>query len=377
MPHRKIKLNKKINNETIVKLFVNSGGRCSFNGCNKFLLKDSLTLREYNASNIAHIVAKSLNGPRGNSKLPLEKRNNIDNLMLVCRDHHKLIDDNNHIKKYPVSLLKKYKNEHESRIYKLTGLSPNRKTKVICFKYQIGNEQVKISNEEIHEAIHPHFPSEENLEIDCTVGDLGTKKYYECMAEDIKNKIGKLNEEKNLKNISVFALAPIPLLAHLGNVLSNKINLDLYQRHRTVPETWKWPKIAKENLFISKRIKIGKEKGKVALIIGLSGTISIATLPKKVVDNFSIYSISLKNQIPAPTFLQSKKTLANFKNIYQTAIRTINKNESPKEIHLFPAVPAPIAVLCGRELLKKIDPKILIYDNNKKKKGFYHVLTIN
>lgn len=47
------------------------------------------------------------------------------------------------------------------------------------------------------------------------------------------------------------------------------------------------------------------------------------------------------------------------------------------EIHLFPAVPAPVAVLCGRELLPKVDPALLVYDSNKKTNGFQPILRVN
>ena len=127
-----------------------------------------------------------------------------------------------------------------------------------------------------------------------------------------------------------------------------------------------------------RKIKEGKsDKKEVALIIELSGYIGLTDIPERVHNNLSIYKISLKDEVPTPTFLKSRKTLNNFKDIYQIAIRKINNEEKAKIIHLFPAIPAPIAVLCGRELLKKIDPEILIYDNNKSKSGFYQVLKIN
>lgn len=378
MPVEKSEKISNVKKEIVAELLTKAGARCSFNGCNEYLLRDSLTLHEYNASNIAHIVAKKKNGPRGDSDLPISDRNKIENLMLVCRKHHGLIDNKKLEKKYPVNLLKKYKKEHEERIFRLTGLSPERKTKVITFKFKIGKELVKISNEDIYESIHPYYPTDNNLEIDCTVGDLGTKKYYECISQHILNKVEEINNCEDIKHISVFALAPIPLLACLGNHLSNKVKIELYQRHRTVPETWKWPKKQEESQFEFKKIKQGKNKGKeAALILELSGFIDLTDIPQKIADKFSIYKISLKQENPSPTFLKSRKTLNNFKDIYQTAIRKINKDEKAKVIHLFPATPAPIAVLCGRELLKKIDPEILIYDNNKSKGGFYKVLKIN
>jgi hypothetical protein len=48
-----------------------------------------------------------------------------------------------------------------------------------------------------------------------------------------------------------------------------------------------------------------------------------------------------------------------------------------EEIHLFPAVPAPVAVSCGRELLPKVHPSLLMYDYNKRKNGFTPTIRIN
>jgi SMODS-associated and fused to various effectors sensor domain len=45
-------------------------------------------------------------------------------------------------------------------------------------------------------------------------------------------------------------------------------------------------------------------------------------------------------------------------------------------INLFPAVPAPIAVLCGRELLPKVHPRLRVYDYNKNNGGFTFALEV-
>lgn len=40
---------------------------------------------------MAHIIAKSENGPRGNN---LPEDNTYDNLILLCPNHHKTVDKN-------------------------------------------------------------------------------------------------------------------------------------------------------------------------------------------------------------------------------------------------------------------------------------------
>lgn len=60
---------------------------------------------------IAHIVAEKEDGPRGISPLTLSERNAYPNLLLLCSEHHKFIDD--HPEDYPISRLQDMKREHE------------------------------------------------------------------------------------------------------------------------------------------------------------------------------------------------------------------------------------------------------------------------
>jgi len=59
-----------------------------------------------------HIVGEenAAKSPRGLNPLPLDQRNLFDNLILLCRDHHKIIDDQPD--KYTIEELHRVKNEH-------------------------------------------------------------------------------------------------------------------------------------------------------------------------------------------------------------------------------------------------------------------------
>jgi hypothetical protein len=89
-------------------LWGRSGNRCAFPNCH---MEMTVGGSKTTIGEIAHIVAKSVDGPRGNNPLPLEQRDEYDNLILLCPTHHKLIDDNED--KWSVSLLKEMKADHE------------------------------------------------------------------------------------------------------------------------------------------------------------------------------------------------------------------------------------------------------------------------
>ena len=113
-------------------LFARSAGRCEFDGCNKNVLEHSLTLTSGNFSEKAHIVAFREQGPRGGEGVRPNDINSVDNLMLLCAECHKLIDD--HPKQYSRALLEQFKAQHEERILRVTGIGPDRKTAVLVLK---------------------------------------------------------------------------------------------------------------------------------------------------------------------------------------------------------------------------------------------------
>src|SRR5439155_26342164 len=98
----------------------------------------------------------------------------------------------------------------------------------------------------------------------------------------------------------------------------------------------------------------GTDLSRVALLLSLSGSIQSAQLPLEINREVSIYEITLAEGTPRPSYLRMREELVRFKNVYEHALSSIRKDHPDvTAIHLFPAVPAPVAVLCGRELLPK------------------------
>jgi hypothetical protein len=110
----------------------------------------------------------------------------------------------------------------------------------------------------------------------------------------------------------------------------------------------------------------------------LSGKVSDKGLPSSIDSTYSLYELTLRNVTPTPTFLNCAESLDAFRVAYQGALAELLKHHgSVPAIDLFPAIPAPIAVLCGRELLPKVHPQLRVYDNDKHKGGFTYQLTLN
>src|SRR5437868_1229307 len=89
-------------------LLAESGGICAFRGCNRHLIaNDTADDQATFTGEIAHIVADSRQGPRGDDPMDDETRNRASNLLILCGDHHKVIDSQP--RTYTVAVLRQMK----------------------------------------------------------------------------------------------------------------------------------------------------------------------------------------------------------------------------------------------------------------------------
>jgi hypothetical protein len=374
-----IEVNRKVDMFVRLLLGVRAGGMCEFDGCRDYLFEHQVTLDVRNFAEVAHIVAWSERGPRGDKPRPADI-NEVDNLMLLCPKCHKLVDDEP--ERFPIAVLKDYKQAHEERIRHLTSLAPDMKTSVVQLKTIVRGQAVDIPITYVTAAVAPRYPTNRRGEvIDLTAITATGPAYWDAATQCIQQKVQQLYHPgmdlHRTQHISLFALAPIPLLVYLGSCLSNKIPVQIFQRHRDT-EDWVWKRDGKPVQYRFHLRQEGSDRKKVGLLLALSGPIDLDTIPGEVRSDGFLYEITLAEGLPQPQFLRLEQDLVNFKETYETARRTIARDHgSIAELHLFAAVPAPVAITCGRDLLRGVDPTVVVYENDRASGGFTYILRIN
>lgn len=365
-----------------LELVARSAGRCEFRGCNEFLYTHPLTGESGNFAENAHIVAFREKGPRGGDGGRPQDIHSVDNLMLLCRPCHKLIDGNP--QRYTREELEAHKREHEARIKRVTEVGPDAQTTVLQLKARIGTSIVDIAQTEIFDALHPRYPAGDTIVIDLTeLGDEKAGPRYEVAAERIVEEATRLYANgsglRQTNHLSVFGLAPIPLLIALGNALSNKVKTDFFQCHRNKPNRWTWFEGEDSSVdYVVREHRKGLDAQNVALVLSLSGTIDPVTLPTAISERSSLYEITLAEQVPNTGFLRQRVDLDAFRETYRQFLADLRRNHPDlRELHVFPAVPAPVAIACGFDLLPKVDPTLVVYDNVMKDGGFIERLKVN
>lgn len=380
-----VKVTREIDSKTKLLLSVKAGGRCEFFECNEYLLSDKITHKEIKWGEFAHIYAFSDRGPRGSIEIKPKDRNKIKNLMLLCPGCHTKIDKKRNLPFYTVEVLNEQKKEHEDRILLVTSIKKDNRSKVLCMSSNIENEALCVSSNEIVEALMAegyYNPQKEPNKIDFSnVPSENVTLYWKSKCKEIDSITKEFYEQfkrDGLGHASIFAIGPMPLLVYLGSKLENKIKTQLFQRHRD-RDSWRWHDCG-ENIEYDLNTITGKDKTKVALLVSLSGKIHSSHLPKKINDNFYVYEITLANEEPNFHFLKAKNSLDDFGVFYSKTLSLIRNNHPElKEIHLFPAMPAPAAVMCGKTLNRKADMSMLVYNPVRTAQGnsFKYALKIN
>ena len=161
--------------------------RCEFPGCNKSLYEDELTKQAGNFSENAHIIAFSPRGPRGEGDKDGRPANvdTVDNFMLLCAEHHKLIDSSP--ERYPVSVLRQYKLEHEERIALATETHPGKKAYLVTYTAPIAQFIPSVAIDDASMAMFPEqYPASReviNLSLDATKAPSDSTSYEHAVEE--------------------------------------------------------------------------------------------------------------------------------------------------------------------------------------------------
>lgn len=372
----------KIPDDVKLKLWVLSGGRCEFPGCNRPVWRDGLTLKDDNFAHMAHLVAVSPNAARGDEASSPELATDFSNLMLVCFDHHKLIDGK-HEGEYSLEFLREFKARHEERIQRQTAIAPEMGTTVVRFMARVRERKMNIPVSQAYDAIFPRFPADEKgIVLDFTNKEgAGDASHWTSFASDVdaqlRHALTPGNDQRRIEHLSVFAAAPIPLLMHLGNQIGGTIPVEIYQKHRN-SDDWKWgaepPGELASPYAIRRPLRSDIRVPQVAVLLSISGKVHDEEV-QAVLPDVPRYELTVQN--PSRDFLQYRSQLSQFSTAYRELMKELREVHGPEcQIHLFPAVPIAIAVACGRELLPKADPRVHVYDLDGSR-GFIRTLTVN
>ena len=361
--------------KTVKILWAKAAGICEYRNCTKNLYSDDVTGLEYNLAYVAHIIASNPNNKaRGDEERSHILSDKIENLMLMCDAHHRLIDEED-IEGHPEDVLLAMKKEHEDNIKRVCGYLDVGTSEIIHFKSPIRGKVVNIDYYQTISAIRErkkpagHCEKLINIESIYAVDSLEYWRDLEAkLIYEFNKTIIHILKVCRGTHFSVFPLAPMPLAIKLGELFGDKINLDVYQKTR-MPDTWEWQAQENTNEFII--VQNRSDKGNdVVLILSLTDHISEMRIPIGINPEI-IYTIKAKNK--GVDCIKSELDLCEFWHKYMEVMDDI-KNTYGEDIivHLLPAMPVSAAFEVGRRRMP-VYPKTIIYEDID---GFMPTITL-
>lgn len=355
-----------------------AAGRCEFEGCNKVLYRHDVTGNSDNYAEKAHIYAVKPGGARYCPDSE-EFRNNVDNLMLACPQCHIMIDRNE--RKFTPEILFEMKRKHEHRIFTLTSIGSELQSHMVYFTSSIAGTHFSVNDGDARNALAHigRYPS------DISPIDLSQKGN---LVEDNEEDFYVINE-RNLRraiktrildvvsegaSIALFALASQPLLMLVGRLLNDKYNVVVFQCHRRETDKWRWGDSANQVEF---RLTIPEEASsfaQVALVFSLSSAVNMDRVTIVLGKDVAIYSVTI--DMPNRVFVTNPTIMDAFVSKSRDVMEMIKQEHGKdKDVHVFPAMPASLAVRFGMDYMPKSDNKLIIYDEQADK-GFVYALSI-
>jgi hypothetical protein len=341
-----------------------------------------VTQEVVNIAEKAHIYAFSAKGPRGNRGISKRYVNSLENLLLVCHECHRVIDHEKDGGRYTVSLLRGMKSEHEERIERVTSIASTKKSHVVLYGANIGEHSSPLIYTEATQAMFPaHYPATDTaIKLDIVGSSFVDRdpEFWQIESESLKRKFEKGIRERlaagDIAHLSVFALAPQPLLVLLGTMLGDIVPVDVYQRHREPRASWDWPsKRASTPSFIEE--SPARLQGRPALVLALSATVTVPRITSVLGDDVSVWQITVP--MPHNDLIKSRAQLSELRALLRRVLDRIKALHGEHEIlHVFPVASNSANIELGRVRMPKADMAWQLYDQLHEHGGFKPALLI-
>jgi hypothetical protein len=333
-----------------------------------------------NMSYVAHIIAEEASGPRGDAVLSPIVANDIENLMLLCDCHHRLIDleaPNEH----PVARLQEMKRRHEDRISTVTAIEASSGTNVLVYGARIGEHDCLLRQDLVESAVLPHRwplgPRPIQLDLLRLEAADDEVEYWQLQPANLRRQFERKVRDRvadgDIRHLSIFALAPQPLLFELGRLIGDITAATVHQLHRE-PQGWNWRNSRPPILYAVSRSD--RESKSVALKLGLSATINDDRVHSAIGSGAAIWSVS--TQTPHNDVIHTEEDLSGFRRTLRLVFDQIKaRHGEDAVIHVFPALPVSAAVEVGRTWMPKADLPLIVYDQSRRAGGFVPRLAFN
>lgn len=360
-------------------VWARGGGICAHPGCAVALYEDPNYFKSRAFGELAHNVASSADGPRGDAARSAQLSDDPDNLILFCPTHHDLVDKPGWETDYPESLLASWKKQHEAAIRLAGQHSHGTPALPLRFTGVIGKQVTGCGIETIPGALIQRglvaIERPIDLRVDASGYPAQSPDYWRNVVVEVRRQIQMLQHQgRGYSAIAIFGLADMPALMALGHGLGHAVELHHFQWDRYVKS---WAFADATSPAPSFRTNWPAHwYGQVALLLSLSAPIDadrvVSALPG---DDVSIVEITVDN--PHTEIVQSEQAIHAFRLCLADVFARLERDLGTDTlVHVFPAMPVSLAVAFGSAVTPKVSLPFSIHDAQGASASFHPALSL-
>lgn len=361
--------------DVALRVWTKAAGRCVL--CASYLL-DSRASKYHTTKvgEVAHNVGATTGArsPRGKSPLGLGERAAEQNLLLLCHDCHRMVDAPANLELWTEERLTAKKEEHEARVLRATDFSTLQRTLVVTTAGPVRGERITVADRHVthalvEEGLVAHVDGGLRSDVVVSLPPDLTKEYAwqfgRDQIDDAVKRIRRTIEGGADPDLSVFAIAPIPLLMYLGSALDDTSNVRLFERHRddSAANAWAW-RSGETRAARTFELTIPTDDSTDALVVevAVSGTARVGQRPAAV-RGLPVARMEVAAVDPAPGVLATHADLDAAVAAWRQVLARIEMQcPHVRTLHVIAAVPASLAVNMGRSRMRGAHPDLVVYE---------------
>ena len=334
-------------------LWIRSAGRCEL--CNKDLTTAYLSRGKFNNyAQMAHIVAYSKNGPRAGEFAT--GNNSYENLMLLCPECHKTIDD--FPEEFSIDYLKNKKQMHCENVRKALNMLSKEQYVRIVYSSTIFKNNERPDMDGMNAAM---------LEADIFCGEKTvlledrndeSEQLVDTLEKNFNNRIRPTWDYGESPKYCIFAIGPMYCLMKLGSFFSNYKN-DIKVAIKTRKE-WTLREEKESIIYRIVEPEQCKKNHDVVLELNISAP-SNAELIERYFPEMERWEITVTE--PGIDIVGDLTDIRSFgRTVTKTLDRISRTHPTGVVIHVVPRICNALAVQFGMAVMPKIHSRIKIYD---------------
>jgi hypothetical protein len=340
--------------------------------CSMTLLGSRSYLHSVLVGELAHNVGATATAgsPRGLAE-DIADREAEENLLLLCHACHRLIDNQDHAPYFTTGRLQALKKDHEGRIRVAATTGGMRRTAALRVGGLVRGATALASQRQTADALLAEgylglVDSRWQGDFLCRIaGDPNRSTYWRAAQEEIDATLGLVEQSVasgEVEHLSIFAIAPIPLLVYLGSRLDDKTDTRLYQKQRDGDQGWRWDATASIHDFSTSASTGATPATEVVLAASLTAEVQHTNLPDAL-QGLPYFEIRPQADGFGPGIFSHAATLQNFADGWRTLLAEVEKTcPRATKWHLIAAAPVTPAIEMGRAFMRGAQPPTEVYE---------------